>query len=248
MAAWWEGLFGAEAWQRVQRGWSTVEDTPDQAARAIEALGLEAGARVLDAPCGDGRVGLELAAAGLEVVGVDLVAAFVEAGREAVRRRGLAGRVELRVGDVRDAVGDEGFDAAVCMWGSFGYFDEAGNLAQARAAADALRPGGRYLIDTASVETVLPRFRERTWFRVGDTVVLEERTFALGTGRVETEHTFLRDGAPAESRRSSVRLYTVHELTELLREAGFGSFELRDDALEPFDVGSERLWLVATKG
>ncbi|HEX9124622.1 MAG TPA: hypothetical protein VF984_14895 [Actinomycetota bacterium] len=97
------------------------------------------------------------------------------------------------------------------MWGSFGYFDEAGNLAQARAAARALKPGGRYLIDTPSLESIYPDFRER--------------------------HT----------ERSSMRIYSLRELTELLREAGFTSFEARDDALEPFELGSHRLWLVARK-
>jgi hypothetical protein len=40
----------------------------------------------------------------------------------------------------------------------------------------------------------------------------------------------------------------VHELTDLLREAGFAGFEARDDALEEFSLGSDRLWLVATRG
>jgi SAM-dependent methyltransferase len=247
VGGWWDELFSSEAWQGVQRNWSGVEDAADQAERVIQALGLDDGARVLDAPAGDGRIAVELGAAGFDVVGVDMIEAFVEAGRRDAELRGIA-NVTLEVGDVRELPYVSGFDAAICFWGSFGYFDEAGNLAQASAVARALKPGGRYLIDTPSLETLYPRFRERTWFRVGDTIVLQEATLALGTSRVDTEWTFVREGVAQESHRTTVRVYSVHELTSLLREAGFSSFELRDDELFDFEVGSQRLWLIASKG
>jgi 2-polyprenyl-3-methyl-5-hydroxy-6-metoxy-1,4-benzoquinol methylase len=49
-------------------------------ARLVDAM-LPRGARVLDAGCGSGRVGAELAARGHEVVGVDADAALIEAAR-----------------------------------------------------------------------------------------------------------------------------------------------------------------------
>lgn len=246
MAEWWEEMFASEAWQEVQRNWSAVEDTVDQTERVIEALGLDEGARVLDVPAGDGRIALELGAAGHEVVGVDLIEAFVKAGRRDAERRRIE-NVTLEVGDMRELEYEAEFDAAICIWGSFGYFDEAGNLAQAAAVARALKPGGRYLIDTPSLETLYPRFRERTWFQIGDTIVLQEASFVMGAGRVETEWIFVRKGVAEESHRTSMRVYSVHELTNLLREAGFESFELRDDELFDFEVGSQRLWMIASK-
>jgi SAM-dependent methyltransferase len=258
VSAWWEELFGSEAWQEVQLGWSSVEDTLDQAHRVIEALDLQPGMRVLDVPCGDGRIALELGAFGCEVVGVDMVPRFVEAGREAAATRGIE-HVRLDVGDVREPPGSERgtFDAVICVWGSFGYFDDAGNLAQARAAADALRTGGRYLIDTVSAETLAATYRPRDWFRVADTVVLLEARPLLDEGRIETEWAFLHaglrpglhaGGLPVESHTTSVRVYAVHELIEVLREAGFATFEPLDDELAGFEMGAERLWMVATKG
>ena len=247
MAEWWEELFSSEAWQEVQRNWSAVEDTVDQAERVIEALGLDAGARVLDVPAGDGRIALEHGATGYDVVGVDLIEAFVDAGRRDAERRRIE-NVTLEVGDMRELTYEAEFDAALCFWGSFGYFDEEGNLAQAAAVARALKPGGRYLIDTPSLETLYPRFRERTWFQIGDTIVLQEAILVMGTSRVETEWIFVRGGVAEESHRTTMRVYSVHELTSLLREAGFESFELRDDELFDFEVGSQRLWLIASKG
>jgi SAM-dependent methyltransferase len=239
MAEWWEDLFASPAWQAVQLGWSEVEDEVEQTDRLVAALGLEPGARVLDAPCGAGRIAIQLAARGFDVVGVDLTERFLEEGR------GRGPNVRFVRGDLRSLPFDAEFDAAICFWGSFGYFDDAGNRAQAAAAARALRAGGRYLIDTPTLETILPRFHERHWFEVADTVVLEERAFNVAASRIETTWTFLHGGRRA-TRRSSVRIYSLGELTDLLRDAGFGTFAARDDELEEFGLGSQRLWLVAT--
>ncbi|HEY7668347.1 MAG TPA: class I SAM-dependent methyltransferase [Actinomycetota bacterium] len=245
-AAWWEGFFETAAWQRVQLGWTSVEDTEDQADRVVRAMGLEPGDRVLDAPCGEGRLAIELAARGFRVTGIDRSDRFLEAGRERAAARGVG--IDLRVGDLRDPVGEGGFDASVCFWGSFGYFDDDGNRRQAAAAAGALRSGGRYLIDTVTMETLAPRFRPRDWFEAEGFTVTMETALNLGEGRVETTWTFLRPDAPPVVRRSSIRCYTLHELTDLLRDAGFDAFSALDAELEPFELGSGRLWLVATKG
>ncbi len=239
MADWWRDLFGSPGWQSVQLAWSQVEDEVEQADRVVNALGLEPGMRVLDVPCGTGRIGIQLAARGYDVVGVDTTERFLEEARV----RGP--NVRFVRADMRALPFASEFDAALCFWGSFGYFDEGGNLAQAEAVARSLRPGGRYLIDTPTLETILPRFQERSWFEVGETTVLEERAFLVASSRIETTWSFLR-GADRETQRSSMRLYSVRELTDLLRRAGFGTFAARDDELESFGIGSDRLWLVAT--
>jgi SAM-dependent methyltransferase len=236
--AWWEEMFELPSWQWVQLGWESVEDAEHQVDEIERALRLEPGDRVLDVPCGTGRVGTRLAARGYDVVGVDITERFLETARSA----GLA----VRQADMRELPFTEEFDAAICMWGSFGYFDDDGNLAQARAAVRALKRGGRYLIDTPSLETIYPHFRHKDWFEVEGTTVLMETSLRVDEGRVETEWTFLR-GEERHTQRSSIRVYTLHELTDLLREAGFTTFEARDDELGGFEIGSSRLWLVATR-
>lgn len=240
MSEWWEEMFGSVEWQQVQLGWDAVEDADDQADRIVRALHLEPGMRVLDVPCGTGRIASRLAARGCDVVGVDITDRFLEVAR--ARDDG----VEYLKADMRELSFEQDFDAALCFWGSFGYFDEEGNLSQATAAARALRPGGRYLIDVPALESILARFGERNWFEVDGTIVLEERSFAITTGRIETTWTFLRGGQRAEH-RSSMLLYTVRDLSDLLVRAGFSSFERLDERLEPFELDSDRLWLVAVR-
>jgi SAM-dependent methyltransferase len=247
MGAWWETYFEADGWQGVQLGIDADFDEPAQAEIIERALTLEPGSRVLDVPTGTGRIAIELAARGHHVTGIDLTERFLEAGRERAATRGV--EVDLRHGDMRAIDVEHGsFDAALCFWGSFGYFDPAGDASFVRGVAAALRPGGRFLIDTHSVESILPNFRDRGWWETGDLLVLMETEYVVGTGRIETDWTIVGPDGRRERQRSSVRLYALAELTALLEDAGFTSFEARDDELEPFELGSHRLWLVATKG
>jgi SAM-dependent methyltransferase len=238
VAEWWHEMFALPPWQTVQLGWESLEDADQQIEPLIRATGLETGMRVLDVPCGTGRIAKRLMARGFDVLGVDITERFLDEAR--------AAGVSVVHGDMRELGFDAGFDVALCMWGSFGYFDDEGNLGQARAACRSLRPGGRYLIDTVAAESLLANFRERDWFTAGDIDVLERRSYAVGTGRIETEWTFLHDG-DRRVQSTSVRVYTVRELADLLARAGFTSFAALDDDLEPFEVGARRLWMVATR-
>ena len=138
------------------------------------------------------------------------------------------------------------FDAAICLWGSFGYFDDVGNMAQARTAADALAPGGRYLIDTFVADSVLARFEPSGTWEVGGVAVdgappLPRWTRAASRRRGASPKT-----GNASCATTFVRLYTVDELTELLASVGFASFQALDDDLAPFGADADRLWLVAS--
>jgi 2-polyprenyl-3-methyl-5-hydroxy-6-metoxy-1,4-benzoquinol methylase len=57
------------------------------ALQRASTLGLPRGAKVLDAPCGDGEVSIQLAKLGFEVSGVDMVDELLPAAREALDGR-----------------------------------------------------------------------------------------------------------------------------------------------------------------
>ncbi len=199
-------MFETPAWQSIQLAWHEADDADDTAARVERALDLRTGSRVLDVPCGTGRIAQRLADGGHRVVGLDAISAFARVAHDA----GVpAIRADMRTTVVRP----RSFDAAICLWGSFGYFDDDGNVAQARTAADALAPGGRYLIDTIVADTLLPRFEPSGTWEVGGVAVEELRRYHEDTRRIETTWTFTRDGERAV-RTTFVRLYTVDELTE----------------------------------
>jgi SAM-dependent methyltransferase len=246
MSEWWEGFFEG-LWQDVQLGWWSEEENRAAVDKIERAMRLQVPARVLDVPCGDGRISLELAARGHDVTGVDITERFLaEAGRKA-EERGVAVRWERL--DMRDLRFQSEFDVTLNFGGSFGYFDEQDNARVAEGICRALRPGGRVLIDMPTPETIFPSYRERLWRAAGEILVLTENRYDHESGRIDADWTVVAPGGRRETRHSSIRLYTYRELVALLRAAGFAHVEGFDaEDLEPFALGASRLWLVATKG
>src|SRR5689334_2850611 len=104
---WWTRFF-AGPWLDVQRSAWGGDQTLSDVDTIERLLAPAAGAELLDVPCGEGRVAVELAARGYRVTGVDLTASFLEAAREAAARRSLEVRFEQR--DMRMLDAHEAFD------------------------------------------------------------------------------------------------------------------------------------------
>jgi len=244
--AWWEEFFSRSTLDFVRYS-RDEESTQAEADFVQQALGLPLGAKILDLPCGAGRIALEMASRGYSVTGLDFSSPLLESARFESDVRRLAVRWEHR--DMRDLPWSEGFDGAVCLWSSFGYFDEQGNSDFLVAVAKALRHGARFVLDTPLLETRLPEIESepRVWWKVGDLYALEERRFNHVTSRTESQWTFLRNGQ-VETKRLSQRLYTFNELSRLLEHASFGNLRAFGTLeLDPFSLGSAWLYLVATK-
>ncbi|MFQ6028933.1 MAG: SAM-dependent methyltransferase [Dehalococcoidia bacterium] len=119
---WWREFFTGLVLDFVQE--SRVRETTQAEADFIEETWqLPPGARILDVPCGGGRLALELAARGYRVTGVDIAQPLLDRAEAQAVARGLTVDWECR--DMRDLSWEGEFDAALCWWSSFGYFDEA---------------------------------------------------------------------------------------------------------------------------
>ncbi len=242
---WWEDFFHGlfvEFWRAAL----PPDVTRAEADFFQERLRLSPGARVLDVPCGDGRLALELAGRGYRLTGVDISSEFLHAARRSASERSL--QIEWRQSDMRDLPWTGQFDGAFCAGSSFGYLDDAGDAAFVKAVSVALQPGGRFLLDWGWVaESVLPNFREKLEMEVGELRFAAENRYVAATGRIENRFTITRR-EEAEVRFASHRAYTYSQVLGLFREAGFSAFEACGSlAGEPFGLGSPRLLLVATK-
>lgn len=118
-------------------------DSVDDPATAglLELLGDVNGMRLLDVPCGQGRVARELTRRGADVVGVDLSSALLEKGRafETAEPRGIT-YVRANAASP-DALAGEMFDGVVCNYGLSDIDDLDGFLA---TVARVLRAGGPF--------------------------------------------------------------------------------------------------------
>lgn len=241
---WWETFFTGRSLE-LQKAVGDDEWNRAEADFLERVLQVTPGGRVLDVACGNGRHSLELASRGYLVTGVDVSLPMLGEARRRAATGDLAVTWIRR--DMRDLPWVEEFGGAFCFGGSFGFFDDENNSAFAEAVYRTLKPGARFLIDAHTPETLFPVFRGRDWTLNAETLVLHKRTWDHEAGRVNDERTMIYQGQVTH-RLSSTRLYTYRELCELLADVGFvepqgfGSL-----SLEPFRLGSRRLYLVATK-
>lgn len=242
---WW-GPFFERFYPRYEGRLHSHARTEEEADFIIRSLGLSPGARVLDIACGAGRHAIALANRGFRVAGVDLSEALLTRARREAEERELA--IEFRREDMRALPWGDDFDGAYTFFGSFGYFDDAGNAAALRAAAAALKPGGVLLLDTHVAETILPVFQRRGWSPIGEDRVLEERVYDHRSGRIDTQWSLIQGGELSLA-QSSMRIYTFKELCRLAEGVGLGYREAFDTrSSEPFMLGAARLSLVLEKG
>jgi len=200
------------------------EDRAQAEAKLIKTLlKLRKGQRVLDCPCGVGRITIPLAKMGLKMTGVDLTASYIRRARRRAKKEGLD--IPFLRCDMRDIDFDGEFHAVVNWFTGFGYFDEAGNLRAAKVALAALKPDGQFLIDMTNKSWVLPRFAPRSASTVGSVEITQERRWDETASRIEAVWT-LRKGRQVERHHISHRLYNDAELRTLLQKAGFREIRL----------------------
>jgi ubiquinone/menaquinone biosynthesis C-methylase UbiE len=201
----WASAEAAERWQRsaAQRRQAVGAVTD----LMLDAVGLQAGFRVLDLAAGTGdtsilaaqRVGPQGA-----VLAVDISAAMLEAAAEAARAAGLD-NVETLTSDVSELdVPARSFDAAISRFGLMFLTDITEGLRRIRAA---LKPGARLAAIVWSAEArnpylTVPMAVAEAFGRGSDTGSLAGRAFSLSSPAVF-------QGALEQAGFGEVRMQTV---------------------------------------
>jgi SAM-dependent methyltransferase len=107
-----------------------------------------AGGDVVELGVGTGRIAIPIAGAGIRVIGVDSSQGMLEVCAEAARHAGVADRLDLRLGDLRDPPVAERVPLVICPFRSYLHLltedERQGALA---ATSRLLVPGGRLVFD-----------------------------------------------------------------------------------------------------
>jgi SAM-dependent methyltransferase len=204
---------------------------------------LAAGGTVVELGVGTGRIAIPVAAAGVEVIGVDSSAEMLAVCADAARAAGVARRLELRLGDLRRPPVDERVRLVTCPFRAYLHLrDDEERLEALHAARELLVPGGKLVFDVfqpsqEDVEETHGRWIER------EPGIDERADWDL------TEQT-LTLSVRGEAGASSMVLWWLEPARwqVLLAEAGFeveacyGWFDRR-----PYDGGEDTVWIARRK-
>jgi SAM-dependent methyltransferase len=215
-----------------------------EAGQIVSLLSLQPGQRVLDAPCGHGRITERLAQRGCRMVSIDRAPHFISLAEQNAQALGLD--IDYRVGDLRELSLTEEFDAGVNWFTSFGYFDDATDRDLLRRFHAALRPGGRLLLELQNRDRLLRLFNPTSGhaFEVGSDVMLDRNTFDPVSGRITTTR-YIVTGGRMRRTQMSVRVFTFTEIRDWLIDAGFGGVQAFDRESAPFTLESPRMAVIA---
>ena len=220
MDDWWKTFFDDD-YLRIWGQLFSEENNTKQAGELWSMLDLSAGCRILDAPCGWGRLSRPLALLGASVTGVDQSETLLAL---ATRNRGeLPGeRLQYLRHDLRMPLPDAGFDLACNIFTSFGYGTAEEDVAIFKTLRGALRPGGRVIVETNHRDMMCAFITRGTkWsMRLPDgTLFVDESDFDAVSGVVHS-HWYWSGALGTGEKHAEWRCYTPTQIIEMLQCAG----------------------------
>jgi SAM-dependent methyltransferase len=215
--AWWEVFFDDDYLRTVRS--PTREQIARQCDFIEKRVNLGPGGTVLDVGCGLGLHVLEFASRGYMGVGLDLSLPMLSRASEEAQSRGL--RVNFLHSDMREMSFEGAFDAVLCLGTTIGYFDDDTNRKIVERLYRALRPGGVMLLDVVNRDYVIRSQPNLIWFEGDGCVCMEESEFNFFTSRLHIKRTVILDSGRQTENEYSLRLYSLHELGQILNGIGF---------------------------
>lgn len=226
---WWKTLYSTDDYFSIFSPYLTSDTTRLQVDFIESRLPLRSGNKILDLCCGNGRHTLELARRGYQVVGFDWSSSYLDMARQKAQQDDLA--VEFVQGDMRKIDYRDAFDVVLNLFTSFGYFGDDDNEMVIDQISHAVKPGGLFLFDFINLAPLLRFPTPVLWHQeeLSKAIIIRERRIDFFTWRLHEECTVFRSGDRREY-AISYRLYTLAELSNLLRKSGlifqqaFGDF------------------------
>lgn len=193
---------------------------------------------LIDLGCGFGRHLHAFAKRGVRAFGVDRSTSLIAAAPAEVRPRIVRG--DLRALPFRTA----GFDGAVSLFSSFGYFGPLGDRDALREVARVLRPGGRLCLDLADPGAVRSSLVAESAREVGALRFRESRQLEELGRLVVKQVTATSASGRTRSWQERLWLYEKDALRAMSQDVGFDLEDARSDFGGSASSGSglRRVW------
>ena len=223
MPEWFENFFDGLYAKVLSRQFDEAQ-TQKQVRVVARLLKLRKNQKVLDIPCGIGRLTIPLAKMGFEMTGVDLAASYIKEAQKLARKENL--KIRFMTCDMRDINFDGEFDAAFNWYTSFGYFSDTDNFLFLQRIFKALRPGGKFLIEMINKSCVLSHFPHKSdEVRGGVRIITTHHRYDAKSSRFISRWKLIK-GKKTESYIIEHKMFNGMEIRSLLRVAGFRDIRL----------------------
>lgn len=222
---WFESWFGSPYYRVLYQHRDQMEAN-EFADNLLTYLQPPAGSKMVDIACGEGRLAIQLASKGYNVIGLDLSTASIQKAKEYEQ-----GNLQFMVHDMRFPFYINYFDYAFNFFTSFGYFATYhDHELAAKAFAAGLRPGGMLVIDYLNKETTLANLvADETIERSGLTFHIHR---CLKEGHFLKNIRFTDNEGRERQFTESVAAFALADFIRIFKEAGlslvttFGDYKL----------------------
>ncbi len=194
-------------------------DAEGEVKEILSLVRLPPGSAVEDLGCGRGRHAIPMARRGYRVTGVDISENMLRLAESRAKREGV--QVEWVREDMRTFRRGGAFDLTLSLFTSFGYFDDDENQKVLDNVGASLREEGVFLLDLRNAGKGLARLEdgEKTMEVPAGKLRMSVR-FDPVSRRASAEHVLTRYDGIRISSTFDVRIYSMEELTRMIRRAG----------------------------
>lgn len=250
MSEWWETFFDDGYYSMFYELHADPERTCQEVNAAAAMLRLQEDQSVLDLGCGWGRHCIGLAELGFGTTGVDYSERMIQSALKALARSTVPARCAFQRADFRALpFEDQRFDAAICMYSSFGFFsDKKDDEKVIREVARVLKTGARFLLDLHNHYQAASGEQRHDVASDHGCILLQDRQFDVLTNRTVTKWRVFRSGQKVSDLELSWRVYSPAEISCMMSAAGLvADPPMGDWKGNPFTMHSKRMIMVAER-
>jgi len=208
---------------------------------------------ILDLACGTGRMSVELAKRGYEIVGVDRSPEMLDSARRAAERAGknVSSRVLLLEQEMTDFELYGTVDAALCCLDSVNHLSDRAEVGRCFSLVhNYLNPDGLFLFDVNSKRKFEKIYADRCYaFEAPGVFCTWENRYSRG--RCDFTITLFREEKKGIYRRydgfERERMFSLRVLKDLLEQTGFEWIGAYPSPYEGTLTGDEERWYIAAR-
>ena len=211
-----------------------------------DVLNLNPGQSILDLYCGYGRHAIELAKQGFSVTGLDATQDFLDIAVQKAKEANVIITFEQK--DMRELNYESQFAAVINMFAAFGYFSDDENANIIKKVAQALQPGGLFLIDLLNRDWMVRNNLNRYWRHPSGEYVLSYKV-QLENGIATMKRQLINQITGAKIQYEFVlRAYSLPEMQNIFTSSGldivatYGGFDGR-----PYSSETPRMIILGKK-